>query len=65
MELWDLASMFWAMKGVTGGDGKQMTVPIGNANVPTRSDGVAVKWDPVKSKQLFAQLKKDEKVTVS
>ncbi|WP_171163134.1 LCP family protein [Streptomyces sp. I05A-00742] len=65
MELWDLASMFWAMKDVTGGDGKQMTVPIGNANLPTREDGSAVKWDPVKSKQLFAELKKDEKVTVS
>ncbi|MBC2879190.1 MULTISPECIES: LCP family protein [Streptomyces] len=64
MELWDLTSMFWAMKGVTGGDGKQMTVPIGNANLATRGDGVAVKWDPVKSKQLFEQLKKDEKVTV-
>lgn len=65
MELWDLTSMFWAMKGATGGDGKQMTVPIASANFPTRSDGVAVKWDTAKAKQLFDQLKKDEKVTVS
>ncbi|MEU7041530.1 LCP family protein [Streptomyces varsoviensis] len=65
MELWNLTSMFWDMKGVTGGDGKQMTVPIASANVPTPSDGVAVKWDKAKSKQLFEQLKKDEKVTVS
>ncbi|MEV4436681.1 LCP family protein [Streptomyces sp. NPDC049585] len=64
MELWDLTSMFWAMKGVTGGDGKQMTVPISNPNLPTRSDGVAVKWDTAKAKQLFDQLKKDQKVTV-
>ncbi|MFF4735005.1 LCP family protein [Streptomyces sp. NPDC001262] len=65
MGLWDLTSMFWAMKGVTGGDGQQLTVPISNPNLPTRSDGVAVKWDPVKSKQLFEQLKKDEKVTAA
>ncbi|MEV4438322.1 LCP family protein [Streptomyces sp. NPDC049577] len=65
MDLWDLTSMFWAMKGVTGGDGQQLTVPISNPNLPTRSDGVAVKWDTAKSKQLFEQLKKDEKVTVS
>ncbi|MFC5722183.1 LCP family protein [Streptomyces gamaensis] len=65
MGLFDLTSMFWAMKGVTGGDGQQLTVPISNANLPTRSDGVAVKWDPVKSKQLFEQLKKDQKVTVT
>ncbi|GHF10992.1 transcriptional regulator [Streptomyces morookaense] len=65
MGLWDLTSMFWAMKGVTGEDGQQLTVPISNPNLPTRSDGVAVKWDPVKSKQLFDQLKKDEKVTAS
>ncbi|MFI1972913.1 transcriptional regulator [Streptomyces cinnamoneus] len=63
MELWDLASMFWAMKGVTGGDGQQLTVPISNPNLPTRGDGVAVKWDTAKAKQLFEQLKKDEKVT--
>ncbi|MFQ6195145.1 LCP family protein [Streptomyces sp. NPDC000405] len=63
MGLWDLASMFWAMKGVTGGDGQQLTVPIGNPNLPTRSDGEAVAWDKVKAKQLFDQLKNDDKVT--
>ncbi|MEV5238879.1 LCP family protein [Streptomyces cinnamoneus] len=65
MGLWDLMDMFWAMKGVTGGDGQQMTVPIANPNFPTRSDGVAVKWDTAKAKQLFDQLKKDQKVTVT
>ncbi|MGW1075851.1 LCP family protein [Streptomyces sp. NPDC002537] len=63
MGLTDLMSMFWSMKGVTGGDGKQLTVPIATANLPTRSDGVAVKWDTAKAKQLFDQLKNDEKVT--
>ncbi|MEV4926928.1 LCP family protein [Streptomyces roseoverticillatus] len=65
MGLFDLMDMFWAMKGVTGGDGKQMTVPIANPNLPTPSDGVAVKWDMTKANQLFGQLKKDQKVTVA
>ncbi|WP_116212113.1 LCP family protein [Streptomyces olivoreticuli] len=65
MGLTDLMSMFWSMKGVTGGDGKQLTVPISNPNLPTRSDGVAVKWDTAKAKQLFDQLKNDEKVTAA
>lgn len=65
MGLTDLMSMFWSMKGVTGGDGKQLTVPISNPSLPTRSDGVAVKWDSVKAKQLFDQLKNDEKVTAA
>ncbi|MEU4213558.1 LCP family protein [Streptomyces sp. NPDC026206] len=65
MGLWDLTSMFWAMKGVTGGDGQQLTVPIANPSFPTRTDGVAVKWDTAKAKQLFDQLKKDQKVTAA
>ncbi|MEU2874092.1 LCP family protein [Streptomyces olivoreticuli] len=65
MGLTDLMSMFWSMKGVTGGDGKQLTVPISNSNLPTRSDGVAVKWDTAKAKQLFDQLRNDEKVTAA
>ncbi|PBC63191.1 transcriptional regulator [Streptomyces sp. Tue6028] len=59
MSLWDLADMFWAMKGVTGGDGKSMNMPIsGSAN------GNLV-WDKAKVKTLVSQLKNDEKVTVS
>jgi LCP family protein required for cell wall assembly len=65
MSLLDLTHMFWAMKGVTGGDGKQMTVPIGNANYMTPNDGDAVKWDMTKAKTLFDELKNDQKVTVS
>ncbi|MDJ0341274.1 LCP family protein [Streptomyces sp. H10-C2] len=65
MSLWNISSMFWAMKGVTSGDGKSMTVPISTASLPTRGDGVAVKWNQAKSKQLFAQLKNDETVTVT
>ncbi|KAF3469628.1 LCP family protein [Streptomyces sp. Tu 3180] len=60
MGLFDLAGMFWAMKGVSGGEGKSMNMPIsgsaGNGNL---------QWDMPKVKQLVEQLKNDEKVTVS
>jgi anionic cell wall polymer biosynthesis LytR-Cps2A-Psr (LCP) family protein len=57
MSLWDLASMFWAMKGVSGGDGTSMNMPIsgstgGNlvwdkAKVPSRCAGPG--WCPRRS----------------
>ncbi|MEV6959199.1 LCP family protein [Streptomyces sp. NPDC051207] len=60
MGLWDLASMFWAMKGVSGGEGTSMNMPIsgsaGNGNL---------QWDMDKVRTLVSQLKNDEKVTVS
>lgn len=60
MSLWNLASMFWAMKGVTGGEGKSMNMPIsGNA-----ANG-NLQWDEAKLKTLVEQLKNDEKVTVT
>ncbi|MCX4908202.1 LCP family protein [Streptomyces sp. NBC_00878] len=60
MSLWNLASMFWAMKGITGGDGKSMNMPIsGNA-----ANG-NLQWDTAKVKTLVSQLKNDETVTVS
>lgn len=59
MSLWNLASMFWAMKGVTGGDGKSMNMPISG------STGGNLVWDKAKVKTLVEQLRNDEKVTVS
>ncbi|MGW6545979.1 LCP family protein [Streptomyces massasporeus] len=60
MSLFDLASMFWAMKGVSGGEGKSMNMPIaGNA-----ANG-NLQWDTAKMKTLVNQLKNDETVTVS
>jgi LCP family protein required for cell wall assembly len=59
MSLWDLASMFWAMKGVNGGDGKSMNMPIAG------STGGNLLWDKAKVKTLVDELKNDEKVTVS
>ncbi|MYW28751.1 LCP family protein [Streptomyces sp. SID2119] len=58
MSLWSLANMFFAMKGVTGGDGTSMNMPISG------SSGGNLVWDKAKVKQLVQQLKNDEKVTV-
>jgi LCP family protein required for cell wall assembly len=59
MSLWDLASMFWAMKSVNGGDGKQMTMPVSG------STGGNLVWDKAKVHTLVSELKNDEAVTVS
>ncbi|MDG9719069.1 LCP family protein [Streptomyces sp. DH24] len=61
MGLWDLASMFWAMKGVSGGgEGKSMNMPISGSAANGN-----LQWDMDKVKTLVDQLKNDEKVTVS
>ncbi len=60
MSLWNVASMFWAMKGVSGGDGKSMNMPISGP-----APGGNLAWDKTKVKQLVEQLNNDEKVTVS
>ncbi|MEU0073054.1 LCP family protein [Streptomyces sp. NPDC006332] len=58
MGLYDLGKMFWAMKGVNGGDGKSMNMPInGSANGN-------LLWDKAKVKTLVQELNDDEKVTV-
>ncbi|MEU0254144.1 LCP family protein [Streptomyces sp. NPDC006184] len=59
MSLWDLASMFWAMKGVSGGDGTSMNMPISG------SAGGNLLWDKAKVKTLVKELNNDEKVTVA
>ncbi|MGW1914064.1 LCP family protein [Streptomyces sp. NPDC002076] len=59
MSLWDLGSMFWAMKGVQGGDGTSMNMPISG------SAGGNLVWDKAKVKTLVNELNNDQKVTVS
>ncbi|MFJ9206998.1 LCP family protein [Streptomyces sp. NPDC102264] len=59
MSLWSLGQMFFAMKGVTGGDGTSMNMPISG------SVGGNLLWDKAKVKELVNQLNNDEKVTVS
>ncbi|GAA2834388.1 hypothetical protein GCM10010441_68630 [Kitasatospora paracochleata] len=60
--LTDLGSLFLSMKGVTSGDGKSITVPIGNPDFHTPTGESAVKWDPTKSKAVFDALKNDTAV---
>jgi LCP family protein required for cell wall assembly len=59
MGLYDLGSMFFAMKGVNGGDGVSMNMPISG------SSGGNLVWDKAKVKQLVSELNNDEKVTVT
>ncbi|MFE7756302.1 LCP family protein [Streptomyces sp. NPDC057418] len=59
MSLWSLGNMFFAMKGVTGGEGTSMNIPLSGQSV----NGNLV-WDKAEVKQLVEQLKNDEKVTV-
>ncbi|MBQ0829571.1 LCP family protein [Streptomyces tagetis] len=59
MSLFDLAGMFWAMKGVSGGDGTSLNMPIAG------SVGGNLTWDSAKVKTLVSQLRNDEKVTVT
>lgn len=58
MGLFGLADMFWSMKGVSGGDGTSLNMPLAG------SSGGNLLWDKAKVKQLVNQLKNDEKVTV-
>jgi LCP family protein required for cell wall assembly len=59
MSLWDLGSMFFAMKGITGGDGTSLNMPISG------SRGGNLVWDKAKVNQLVKQIENDEKVTVT
>ncbi|MER5775831.1 LCP family protein [Streptomyces sp. NPDC002039] len=58
MSLWDMGQMFFAMKGVSGGEGVSMNMPISGQR------GGNLVWDKAKVKQLVQQIQKDEKVTV-
>ncbi|MER7521141.1 LCP family protein [Streptomyces sp. NPDC126499] len=60
MSLYDLATMFFAMKGISGGDGKSMNIPI-SGSAPQGS----LKWDMPKVKQLVKEIQNDEPVTVT
>ncbi|MDN3293171.1 LCP family protein [Streptomyces ficellus] len=59
MSLFDLGKMFFAMKGISGGDGTSMNMPING----TRGGNLA--WDKPKMRELVRQIQNDEKVTVT
>ncbi|MFE3763777.1 LCP family protein [Streptomyces sp. NPDC059104] len=58
MGLWDLGSMFFAMKGITSGDGVSMNMPISGQK------GGNLVWDKAKVQQLVKEIQSDQKVTV-
>ena len=60
MSLWNVARMFWAMKGVSGGEGKSMNMPISGP-----APGGNLAWDKAKVKQMVEQMNNGEKVTVT
>ncbi|MBW5483133.1 LytR family transcriptional regulator [Streptomyces bambusae] len=59
MGLFDLADMFFAMKGISGGGGTSMNMPISGER------GGNLVWDKAKVQQLVKQIQNDEKVTVT
>ncbi|MFD9207024.1 LCP family protein [Streptomyces sioyaensis] len=61
--LLDLAKMFRAVQGVTGGHGKQIEVPVSSLGFRTRK-GSAVLWDRAQAHQLFSELNDDRPVDV-
>jgi len=60
MSLWDLGEMFFAMKGISGGEGKQINMPTTSVPAPMGS----LNWDKPKVHKMVEQLNNDEKVTV-
>ncbi|MDH6110812.1 LCP family protein required for cell wall assembly [Kitasatospora sp. MAP12-15] len=60
--LTDLGSLFEAMKTVSGGSGKSITIPIANPDYHTSTGESAVKWDTAKAKQVFAAIQNDTPV---
>ncbi|MEU6664096.1 LCP family protein [Streptomyces sp. NPDC046821] len=53
-----------AMKGFSPSSSEFTTVPIGDMGFPVKGIGSTVKWDPVKSKQLFDALRDDKPLAV-
>ncbi|WP_129842272.1 LCP family protein [Streptomyces sp. RFCAC02] len=59
MSLWDLRSMFWAMRSA-----ERMNMPVSDPGYET-SEGSAVLWDTEQVDALMDQIRNDEKVTVN
>ncbi|WP_243653469.1 LCP family protein [Pseudonocardia endophytica] len=53
--IWNLAGLAFAMKGVSGGDGVQTTVPVAGAGA-----GSTLRWDKTRAAGLWGALAKDE-----
>jgi LCP family protein required for cell wall assembly len=64
MTPYDLARMFLGLKGISGGKGHELTVPIANANYYTPNAGDAVLWNMAQAKTLFGELQNDQPITI-
>lgn len=62
MSLRDLGRMFRAVQSIAGGHGTQLNVPVSGIGVPTPKGNV-LKWDPMRSVELFDELRHDRTVT--
>ncbi|MFF4281429.1 LCP family protein [Streptomyces kronopolitis] len=62
MSLWNLTSLFKAMKSVSAGDGARLHVPVSSLNLRTPK-GSAVKWDARRAATLFGELRDDRPVS--
>ncbi|GAA3241451.1 LCP family protein [Actinocorallia longicatena] len=60
-DLYDLSRMMLAMRGVSGGEGKTLSVPFGSFGSSAAS-GSYINWDRTKSQQLFNALKADKPI---
>lgn len=59
MSLFDLAEMFWAMKSVSGGEGKSLNMPLSGS-----APGGSLRWDMERVEQMVEQMNSGAKVTV-
>ncbi|MGX1852152.1 LCP family protein [Streptomyces sp. NPDC055299] len=62
MSLWNLTSLFEAMKSVSAGDGARLHVPVSSLGFQTPK-GSAVQWDAKRAAKLFGELRDDRPVT--
>lgn len=61
---YDLARMFLGLKGISSGGGRELTVPIADANYSTPNAGDAVLWNMTRAKALFRELQNDQPITI-
>ncbi|WP_128379738.1 LCP family protein [Streptomyces cavernae] len=63
MEPSTLVSLFRAMRAVSGGNGKQLGVPVSDRALSTPR-GSAVRWDTAEAEKLFTELANDRPVSL-
>ncbi|WP_428986186.1 LCP family protein [Streptomyces pyxinae] len=56
----EMLALARAMRGFTAASSEFTSVPVANAGYQVKGIGSTVKWDPVKSKKLFAAVREDQ-----